>query len=178
MKTSDTRAFVNQFVVGLLVTIGFGGTVGLGTVWMRHQVSVVADNNRVIEQQIDAVSRQIADTSARIESAMNTDTLLAENDSMHLGLVPMTQPQVNPVTQDTIALLVAESNRRVFESERGPASALKIQLTLNSAPAENAAAPLPTPIAAPAMPIAAATAPRPKPPETDHAAKFQLAFRE
>ena len=178
MKTSDTRAFVNQFVVGLLVTIGFGGTVGLGTVWMRHQVSVVADNNRVIEQQIDAVSRQIADTSARIEGAMNADTLLAENDSMHLGLVPMTQPQVNPVTQDTIALLVAESNRRVFEPEHGPASSLKIQLNLNPTPAVDAAVPAPAPITVPTVPIAAATAPRPQPPETDRAANFQLAFRE
>ncbi len=177
MKTSDTRAFVNQFVVGLLVTIGFGGTVGLGTVWMRHQVSVVADDNRVIEQQIDAVTRQIADTSTRVESALNADTLLAENESMRLGLVPMTEPQMIPVTEDTIGRLVARSNRRLFESERGPSSAVRIQLNLNAAPTDSAAAPVPA--APPAMPIASAMASNRKPPEMGAlAAKFQLAFRE
>ena len=36
MKKTDTHAFVNQLLVYTLVMICFSGSIGLGTVWLRH----------------------------------------------------------------------------------------------------------------------------------------------
>ncbi len=121
MKISTSQAFVNQFLVGLLVTIGFGGTVGVGTVWMRHQISVVADTNRALEQQYREVERRYAEVSAEVESAMSPDILRAQNQAMRLGLVELTQGQINPVPVDPIMRLAARANRRAFEAEGGGA---------------------------------------------------------
>jgi hypothetical protein len=131
MKISDTRAFVNQALFGALVTIGFGGSVGLGTVWMRHQVTVVADNNRVLQQQIEDIDRRIANTTALVEEAQSSDVLRGENESMRLGLIEMNQTQVIPVTEDPVLRLAARANRRVFEAERGNES---VSITLNIEP--------------------------------------------
>lgn len=171
MKISDTRAFVNQFLAGLLVTIGFGGTVGLGTVWMRHQVSVVADENRLLQQQIDEVDRRIASTTALVEEARSSDVLRSENESMHLGLTELTQSQVIAVNEDPVARLVARSNRRLFESEASRGS-IGIQLHLDEpAPAAIASA-------APRPPAAAKPAARPRSGPSAHPTNLQLAITE
>ena len=136
MKFSSTRAFVNQSLLGLLVTIGFGGSVGLGTVWMRHQVSVLADTNRDLEQQYHDIERQVDDVSAQVESALSPDLLRAENDAMHLGLIEMTQTQITPVAVDPIARLVAKANRRAFE--RGASEGIGIAFNLPAAPVATA----------------------------------------
>lgn len=133
MKTAATHAFVNQFLVGLLVTIGFGGTVGVGTVWMRHQISVVADTNRSLEQQYREIERRYAEVSAEVESAMSPDVLRAQNSAMRLGLVELTQSQINPVPIDPIMRLAARANRRAFETDAG-AAVIQLNLAPVSAP--------------------------------------------
>jgi hypothetical protein len=138
MKIFETRAFVNQFVIGLLVMIGFGGTVGLGTVWMRHQVSVLAEQNNQIETQIKDVERHIASTSALVEAARSQDVLIGKNESMHLGLEEMTQSHLFAVTDDPLRALVAHANRRALDSERGALAAgpgIRLNLEQPSAPA-------------------------------------------
>ncbi len=119
MKTFGTHAFVNQLLVGLLVTIGFGGSIGLGTVWMRHRISVLADNNRDLEQKRREVERQIDDVSALVEQAMSLDVLRDQNEKMHLGLVEMTQAQINllPPLENPVQRLIARSNRRTLERD-------------------------------------------------------------
>jgi hypothetical protein len=129
MKTSSTHAFVNQFVIGLIVAIGFGGSVGLGTVWLRHQISVVADTNAQLQRQISDVERRIADTSALVEESMSPDVLRARNESMKLGFVELTQIPIETVAVDPIPGLVARANRRVFQRE----GAVGIQLDLRPA---------------------------------------------
>lgn len=118
MKTSGTHAFVNHLLVGSLLTIGFGGSVGLATVWMRYQISVVADANRALQQQCDDVQREIADKNVEIEQALNSDVLLAENRTMQLGLEELSQQQIVAVNEDPVYRLVARANQRVFESSR------------------------------------------------------------
>lgn len=140
MKLSSNRAFAHQMMVGLLVTLGFGGTVGLGTVWMRHRVSVLADTNRDLEQRYHEIERRIDDVSAQVESALSPDVLRTQNAEMHLGLVELTQAQVNLVPVDPIPRLVARANRRVFERE-GAGSGVRIELNLPAADTATAANP-------------------------------------
>jgi hypothetical protein len=119
MHFSSSRAFVNQFLVGTLVTIGLGGSVGLGTVWMRHQVSVVAESNSVLQKDIADIERQVANTRALVEEARSQEVLVRQNDAMRIGMVELNPAQVFAVREDPIQLLVARANRRFFESERG-----------------------------------------------------------
>ena len=53
----NSQAFVNQIVVCLLVTICLGGSVGLGTVYMRHQISSTANVNRQLTTEIAELRR-------------------------------------------------------------------------------------------------------------------------
>lgn len=100
MKTSVPHAFVNQLLVYLLVTICFGGSIGLGTVWMRHQISVTANHNRVIETTIAAIERRLAETTTAVESEQTSDVLRRRNTEWHLGLAPASEMQVVSVTVD------------------------------------------------------------------------------
>jgi hypothetical protein len=168
MKTSGTQAFVNQLLVGLLVTIGFGGTIGLGTVWMRHRISVVADNNADLRRQIAEIDRRITDVSALVEEAKSEDILRSQNDSMHLGLVAMTQTQIQPVPVDPVARLVARANRRIFARESAEGG-IGIQLNFDSPPTTALTNP------AVAMPAVNSTTP-PAQPATARAPKLQFAL--
>jgi len=89
MKKTDTHAFVNQLLVCVLVTICFGGSIGLGTVWLRHQISLTAKANRELEMRIAALDRQITETSILVESEQNADLLRQRNTTWRLGLVQL-----------------------------------------------------------------------------------------
>ena len=51
MNKHVPHAFVNQLLVYALVLIGFGGSMGMGAVWLRHQMSVTAEANRRLESR-------------------------------------------------------------------------------------------------------------------------------
>lgn len=142
MKLSQSHGFVNQFLVAALLTISFGGSVGVATVWLRHQISVVADTNRDLEQRRHDIERRIDDITAQVESALSPDVLRSQNQLMQLGLVELTQAQITPVPVDPIARLAARANRRVFERE-GAASGITIELNLPQ-PEVAAGTPAPT----------------------------------
>lgn len=117
MRTSgDTgsRAFVNQFMVYALVAICGSATIGLGTVWMRHQISVAANENKVLEASIADVERRIEETNASIAAEQDPTVLNQKNSQWRLGLVPPGETQVRRVTEDPVARLAAIQNSRLF----------------------------------------------------------------
>lgn len=114
MKPSSTSAFVNQMVVSTLVMICFGGSIGLSTVWLRHQISLTANSTRVIEQRITELERRIADTRAAIACEEDPASLLRRNAEWHLGLVSPTPNQVMHMDGDPIRRLAAKRNRGLF----------------------------------------------------------------
>lgn len=114
MFTQDTRAFVNQMLVYTLVMICFSGSVGLGTVWLRHQISVSANATRVIESRIAEVERHLAETNATIEAEQSPDVLARRNVEMRLGLALPKEEQVVRVNEDPIFRLAAKRDRGLF----------------------------------------------------------------
>lgn len=119
MKTTDTHAFVNQFLVCLLVTFCFSGSIGLGTVWMRHQISATANANRKLEAHIDDLKRRIDETETVIEGEQSSDVLRRRNAEWRLGLAPATETQVVRVTEDPVMRLAQRHNRDLF-NDRAP----------------------------------------------------------
>jgi hypothetical protein len=115
MKKHTPHAFVNQLLVCLLVSICFGGSVGLGTVWMRHQVSIAADMNRALKNRISKLEEKISALSVEILQEQTPDVLRRRNESMRIGLVEVKDPQIVRVVEDPVALLVARRNRERAE---------------------------------------------------------------
>jgi DNA-binding GntR family transcriptional regulator len=122
-KTSG--AFVNQIVLWLILTIGLGGGVGLGVVWMRHKISTTANNVRKLAAERAEVDRLISEKSAFIASEQRPDLLRKLNDEFHLGLVPMSDVTMfNESSEGAIRGLVQRSTRDLME--RPPSVTLKL----------------------------------------------------
>lgn len=116
MKNSS-RAFANQLFIGLLVTLCFGGSVGLGTVYMRHQISMTANANRALAARLAELRRHIDATEAQVETEQNYEALRMRNQQWRIGLVPMSDPQVTvvPVAEDPVRLMAIRANQGLFD---------------------------------------------------------------
>lgn len=106
----NSQAFVNQLLVCLLVTMTFGGTIGLGTVWMRHQISVTAKANRVLLAEINDVNRRSDALEAEIRGEQRPELLRELNLHFQLGLVPMNEVPVVHVTENVTQRMVERAN--------------------------------------------------------------------
>jgi hypothetical protein len=109
-----TNAFANQLLVCLLVTFCFGGSIGLATVWMRHQISATAKANRALQASLAEVKRRIDATASIIEMEQSFDVLTRRNSEWRLGLVPATDAQVVRVTDDPVMRLARRRDRDLF----------------------------------------------------------------
>jgi len=114
MNKTDNHAFVNQLLVYTLVMICFSGSVGLGTVWLRHQISLAANRNTLLETRVAEVERHLAETTTAIETEQGPDMLMRRNSEWHLGLVQPQEPQVKRVGEDVVIALATKRNRGLF----------------------------------------------------------------
>lgn len=124
------HGFVNQVVICLLVAICGGGSIGLGTVWMRQQITHTARINRDLAARLLDIERQLAELNVSIEAAQNHDELRRRNVEWSLGLVPATEAQVVHVELGLAQLaqrMAERANREVFR-EGAPPPTVKIAL--------------------------------------------------
>lgn len=120
MKLNHTHAFANQLLVCLLVMLGFGGSIGLGTVWMRHQISVTANHNRELAARIASLERRLAETTTAIEGEQGSEVLRRRNVEFQLGLAPANDQQVVRVTEEDMMRHTAMRNRDFFKDTAAP----------------------------------------------------------
>jgi hypothetical protein len=126
-KQGSSRAFVNQYMVFALVAICSTATVGLGTVWMRHQISLAANSNKVLETQIADLDRRIEETDAAVAAEQDPAVLNRRNAEWHLGLVAPGETQVHRIADDPVLRLASAHNRKLFGE--GPAT-ISLQVAL------------------------------------------------
>ncbi len=117
MKKS-TSAFVSEFMLYLLVLTGFNGSVWLGTVWMRHQISETASLTKETESQLIAVERRLAETAALLAREQSPQSLDAKNHEMKLGLVRPDELHIVRVEESPEQRLAAKRNFEIFTQER------------------------------------------------------------
>ncbi|HEX2853177.1 MAG TPA: hypothetical protein VHO24_08065 [Opitutaceae bacterium] len=127
---NNSHAFINQLLVCLLVTFCFSGSIGLGTVWMRHQISLTANANKALEQRIAEVERHLAETATFIETEQSNDVLRARNTQLRLGLVAPCEAQFVRVTQDPDRHLAAKRNRGLFDDSALTPAPVKLTLAV------------------------------------------------
>ena len=118
----SAHAFVNQVLIGTLMMICFTGSLGLGTVWLRHQISLEANHNKQLMARLAEVSRHIDETTAAIAAEQSPDALMRRNTEWHLGLVPPREPQVVRVPADVEQRLSAKNRAGMFANEDAPAA--------------------------------------------------------
>jgi hypothetical protein len=114
MKISAAHGFVNQVLVYTLVGIGLSGSIGVGAVWMRQQISLTANANKVLEARIADLTRRCEETTAAIAQEQDSSVLLQRNTLWGLGLVPPVEGQIVRVTEDAAALLRAKRNSGIY----------------------------------------------------------------
>ena len=117
MKKSGTHAFVNQLLIGTLAMIVFSGSIGLGAVWLRHQISTTAQSTRQLENALAEVERRIAETTALIAAEQSPEALVEKNLAMGIGLVPRREAQVVWVAESPEERLAARRNLEIFAEE-------------------------------------------------------------
>lgn len=117
MKKSDTHAFVNQLLIGTLAMILFSGSIGLGAVWLRHQISITAQTTRQLENTLAEVERRIAEANALIAAEQAPEALEQKNIAMAIGLVPKRETQIVWVAESPEERLAARRNLEIFAEE-------------------------------------------------------------
>ena len=108
---NNSQAFVNQLLVCLLVTMTFGGSLGLGIVWVRHQISMTAKMNRALLAETDEVNRRSDDLETQIRSQMAPEPLRELNLEFRLGLVFMNEVPTVHITENVNQRMVERANR-------------------------------------------------------------------
>ena len=114
MKPPPARAIVNRIILLTLCGLMLTGTLGLGAVWMRQEISQVANNSRSLQVQLADVERRLDEVNANVATAVNPDNLRDRNRVMQLALALPKEAQVVRVSQNVELLLAAKRNREVF----------------------------------------------------------------
>jgi hypothetical protein len=83
---------VNRVIFLTLMLLVFTGTLGLGAVWMRQEISQTANRSRALEDRITDVARRLDEVNADVAAAVNPDALLRQNEAMRLALATPRQP--------------------------------------------------------------------------------------
>jgi hypothetical protein len=114
MRRHDSSAFVNQVLVYALVAICAAGSLGLGTVWLRHQISLAANANKALQAKIAEVQRHIEEMSVEVAAEQDPAVLSRRNQEWHLGLAAPPDAQVMRIAVDPVLRLAALHNRSLF----------------------------------------------------------------
>ena len=120
MKKPGTSAFINQLFVCALGMLVFTGSIGFGTVWLRHEISMAANRNKTLQTHLDEVQWHLDQVTAEIAAAQTPDALIRLNSSLRLGLDTPRQEQIEYVTVNPEQWLAAQRNASVFAAEVRP----------------------------------------------------------
>jgi hypothetical protein len=127
MKSAPSLTLVNRSIALTLLLLVFSGTLGLGAVWMRGEISRTANQSRALQGRITDVERRLDEVNAQVASAVNPDALLRQAQAMNLALASPRELQVVRVPESAELRLAAKRNRDVFSlstaSVAAPASA-------------------------------------------------------
>ncbi|MDI1334969.1 MAG: hypothetical protein PSU94_02195 [Lacunisphaera sp.] len=94
MRPPPAHSLVNRLIALTLLLLVFAGSLGLGAVWFRQEISQTANRSRALEGKFADVERRLDEVNAQVAAAVNPDTLLRQNQAMRLGLAAPRELQV------------------------------------------------------------------------------------
>jgi hypothetical protein len=125
MNTPLHSGFVNPALACALGFLACSGATGVGAVWLQHQISAAANENKALEQRIAAVRRESEQLSAEIAFESDTAALLQRNSQMKLGLVAPALGQQMTIAEDPILHLRAKQGRELSNRPDAPFTELR-----------------------------------------------------
>lgn len=120
-KNSTPSVLWNRLLIATVMLLVFAGTIGLATVWLRHQVSEVAAANRNAQIRIADIDRRIAEANALVAASLSPDVLLRQNTRLHLGLVAPRENQIIRVDEEVEIRLASKRNAELYTTNLIPA---------------------------------------------------------
>lgn len=117
MKPPPASNLINRVILLTLMLLVFTGTLGLGAVWMRQEISQTANRSRGLEDQLTDVARRLDEVNAQVAAAVNPDALMRQNEAMRLALAAPREIQVVRVSGSAELRLVEKRNRDIFRVE-------------------------------------------------------------
>lgn len=119
MKPPPANALVNRLIALTLLLLVCSGSLGLGAVWARQEISQAANRSRSLEVKIADVERRLDEVNAEVAAAVNPEALLQQNQAMRLALVSPGEAQVVRVNESPELRLASKHNREVFNLAAG-----------------------------------------------------------
>ncbi len=116
MTRQEPTSLLNRLLVITILFLVFAGSIGFATVWLRHQISVAANNNKMIELRLTDLQRRVSEVNAQVAVAVSMENLLSKNDDLNLGLMRPLEDQVVRIHEDVEMRLAKKSNQRLFSS--------------------------------------------------------------
>jgi cell division protein FtsB len=113
-RPTKTASPVNRLFLATILLLAFAGSIGLATVWLRHQISAVAQSHKQLQARIVEVQRRTAETNAEIAGALNPEVLLSQNSTLRLGLAMPREHQIVSVADAVEVRLAAKRNSDRF----------------------------------------------------------------
>lgn len=124
MKPPPATAHVNRLIALSLLLLLFSGSLGLGAVWVRQEISQTANRSRALVVQLADVERRLDDVNGKIAAAASPGALLQQNEVMRLGLTTPREANVRRVEGSAELMLITRLNRdrfnQAFAEENGP----------------------------------------------------------
>lgn len=114
MKPPPTNTLVNRAILLTLCLLVFAGSLGLGAVWMRQEISQAANESRALHAKLEDLGRSLDEVNVQVAAAVNPDALLRQNQAMNLALVTPREVQVQRVNVSPELRLAEKRNREVF----------------------------------------------------------------
>ncbi len=114
MKPPPANAFINRLIALTLLLLIFSGSLGLGAVWVRQEISSTANRSRALVTKLNDVERRLDEVNAEIATAASPGTLMRQNEAMRLGLATPKETQVVRVEGSPELRLAAKRNREIF----------------------------------------------------------------
>ena len=97
-----------------LLLLVFSGSLGLGAVWVRQEISGTANRSHVLQTKFTEVERRLDEVQAEVAAALNPRALLRQNVAMNLALVSPREIQVMRVDGSPELRLASKRNRDIF----------------------------------------------------------------
>lgn len=102
MNPRPLSGFVNPLLLCTLVGLGASGGVGVGAVWLQHQISISANENKALETRITALERESEQLTTEIAEETDQAVLLQRSERWHLGLAAPAQDRVQIITGNAV----------------------------------------------------------------------------
>jgi len=117
MRPPPAHSLVNRLIALTLLLLMFAGSLGLGAVWFRQEISQTANRSRSLEHKLADIERRLDEVNAQVAAAVNPDALLRQNEAMRLGLAAPREIQVWRIAGSAELHLASKRNLEAFRDE-------------------------------------------------------------